>query len=414
MTRNPIQPSGENHFTKFGTFAIMTLGILWIFEVAAVGPAIGVIQAAFPGSTEAEAQYVMMGVYIGLAVACPISGRLALRFDKKTLTLIGLLITGVAGIMPAFMTSIQDIIFWRIITGLGAGIVVPMMTAIIADKSSGGHRTRIMGRAYAWGNVGSVIISTLVGIGMMVTWKMPFYSFSVMFVAFAICLFGLPKCPPSLQEISDANKNKEKVPLKGFMFFYLGTIAFFYCFNSFATTNIAFLVLQDGIVNPAMIGIIIAVLACSAAVGGALFPRFVAQVKSMYTPICIIFSGCGYIILQGAYTLPQYFLGFIVVGYAMGAMVPYLTNMVAVRSSSQREKDVAMGWANLGLPVGCFVCVPYGDFVKTLNPGTVYESDIRFLWAVIAVTMIAAGVATIFTRSKKLTARMLEETQMLA
>jgi len=410
-----MERSGENYFSKFGTFAIMAIACLWLFEVSAVGPALGVIQAAFPGSSEASIQVVMMGAYIGLAIASPIAGRLALRFDKKHLMLVGLLFYGIAGIMPSFATSVPDIILWRIITGFGAGIVVPMTSAIIADKASGGQRMHLMGHAFAWCNVGNVAIGVIVGLVMVITWKAPFYAFAAILVIFVISLFGLPNCPPSKIEnaAEAAGAPKEKVKLKGFMFFYMAALAYFYCANSFFTTNAAFLIFEDGIVNPAMTGIIIACMGVAAAIAGYIFSPLVKKVKSMYTPIMIVITAIGYIILAFAYTMPAMMLGSFVTGIAMGGMVPYLNNMVAVVSSNLREKDIAMGWANLGLPVGAFLCVPIGDFIKTLNTGSVMVSDIRALYITVAIAMIVTAVITLFTRSKKMTARMLDETAML-
>jgi len=413
-----MERSGENYFSKFGTFAIMAIACLWLFEVSAIGPALGVIQAAFPGSSEASIQVVMMGAYIGLAVASPIAGRLALRFDKKHLMLVGLLFYGIAGIMPSFATSVPDIILWRIITGFGAGIVVPMTSAIIADKSSGGQRMRLMGHAFAWCNVGNVAIGVIVGLVMVITWKAPFYAFAAILVIFVISLFWLPNCPPSkIENAADAanaaKAPREKVKLKGFMFFYMAALAYFYCANSFFTTNCAFLIFEDGIIDPAMTGIIIACMGVAAAIAGYVFSPLVKSVKSLYTPIMIIITAIGYFILASAYTMPAMMLGSFVTGIAMGGMVPYLNNMVAVVSTSLREKDLAMGWANLGLPVGAFLCVPIGDFIKTLNTGAIFASDIRFLYTMIAIAMVVTTVITLFTRSKKMTARMLDETAML-
>ena len=78
--------------------------------------------------------------FVAVLFFSAIAGKLSEYFDKKNILMLGLLIYGATGIMPAFATSIDQKMILRLIAGIGVGLVLPMTNAIIADHYLGNER----------------------------------------------------------------------------------------------------------------------------------------------------------------------------------------------------------------------------------------------------------------------------------
>ena len=95
-----------------------------------------------------------------------IYGKLADLFGRKPIFFIGLSIFLIGSILCGFATSMEMLIFFRLIQGLGAGAVMPIATTIIGDIYSTEERAKIQGYlSSVWGVsavLGPVIGGTIV------------------------------------------------------------------------------------------------------------------------------------------------------------------------------------------------------------------------------------------------------------
>ena len=164
-----------NHLTKFNAFSILLLAFCWLFEASAIGPALGEIAKAFPQASLLQIQNVMTAPLWTAIIVSVIAGKLAEYFDKKAIVLIGLLIYAVTGVLPIFVTNINQVIILRVITGIGAGLVLPMTNAMITVHYSGVDRERMFGLASSVSNIANVFVNVIVGFLITVSWKMTLY-----------------------------------------------------------------------------------------------------------------------------------------------------------------------------------------------------------------------------------------------
>ena len=109
--------------------AIMGTGFLGITVIA---PALGAITVYFKAS-EAEAQLLLSGFFLSMAISQLIYGPLSDIFGRRPFLLIGLLLYSIGGLLAGFAQSMEILISARIIQGLGAAAIVSIVRVIIND-----------------------------------------------------------------------------------------------------------------------------------------------------------------------------------------------------------------------------------------------------------------------------------------
>nr|WP_079912188.1 MDR family MFS transporter [Paenibacillus sp. 32352] len=159
------------------------------------------------------------------AVTTPIFGKLADLFGRKKVFLIGTSLFLLGSMLCGLSQTMQQLIWFRAIQGIGAGAVVPITFTIIGDIFTFEQRSKVQGMfSSIWGIAG--IFGPLVG-GFLVdyvSWHWIFY----MNLPFGIIsMFIIAK---SLQE--NLEKRKRKIDYGGAVTFTVGTTALLYALIS--------------------------------------------------------------------------------------------------------------------------------------------------------------------------------------
>lgn len=201
--------------SNFNVFTMLLIPFVWIYELSVVAPILGSVAAAFPNASTFELQLIVIMPFFTSIPMSVVAGKLAKKYDKKSLIIGGLLIYGIAGMAPFLAQTMNQILISRLITGIGVGLVLPLPNAMIAQYFTGTERQRMLGLATSVANIANVLDSIAVGFILLLGWNYPFLCFSVCLIIMVIAIFGLPKSPPVLQEAAVANhlpsKNIPKV-----------------------------------------------------------------------------------------------------------------------------------------------------------------------------------------------------------
>ena len=105
-----------------------------------------------------------------------IYGKLADLFGRKPILFIGLTIFLVGSILCGFATSMEQLILFRLIQGLGAGAVMPIATTIVGDIYTTEERAKVQGYlSSVWGI--SAVLGPAIGGGIIYyfTWEYVFW-----------------------------------------------------------------------------------------------------------------------------------------------------------------------------------------------------------------------------------------------
>src|SRR3712207_345429 len=155
MTDSPASPSNGNGSAPKSSgsgldrqlmlvASVVVLGaIMSILDVTVVNVAINTLAQEFD-TTLPTIQWVATGYTLALATVIPLTGWAADRFGTKRLYMISLALFVLGSMLSGIAWSAESLIFFRVLQGLGGGMVMPAGMKIMT-RAAGPHRVgRIM------------------------------------------------------------------------------------------------------------------------------------------------------------------------------------------------------------------------------------------------------------------------------
>lgn len=136
--------------------------------------------------------WVGAGYLLASTVTVPVFGKLADRSGRKPILLLGITLFVLGSLLCGLATSIELLIVYRVIQGLGAGAVQPIVLTIIGDLYTPAERGRVQGLFGAvWGS--AAVAGPLLGGALVhaVSWPWVFWiNLPFGAVAMAVLMFA--------------------------------------------------------------------------------------------------------------------------------------------------------------------------------------------------------------------------------
>lgn len=373
--------------TKFNVFTILLIPFVWIYELSVVAPILGSVGEAFPNASTFQLQLVVIMPFFMSIPFSVIAGKLAKRYDKKNLVVIGLLIYGIAGIMPFFAQTMPQILICRLITGIGVGMVLPLPNAMIAEHFTGTKRERMLGVATSVANIANVLDSIAVGFILTLGWRYPFLCFTVCLVIMLVAVAGLPKFPArndstAVEEHHVPAKQIPKIAYVLVIFMSINWLLF-----AFNITNMALFMTQEKFGTPWLIGLAICFPGFASIFAGMLFPNFYHKTKNYIAPISILIYAAGFVAMYFTHGFGLQTVGNLLIGFGSGMLNPYLLNLTSQKVSKE-QRDAAYGLVTSGIHIG-YLSAPFVQLAIATISG---NETFRFLFGVSSVVLIIATI----------------------
>lgn len=151
---------------------------LTVMGAVMVAPILPKLAAEFAPVSPDAAQLVPLiatGPALAIALFAPVAGLLADRFGRKSMLVLGTLLYGILGAMPAFLNDLHAILLTRLAFGCAEAIVMTCCTTLIADYWTGEQRAKYINRQVVTiGIIGSIFF-VIGGIAGEASWRAPFY-----------------------------------------------------------------------------------------------------------------------------------------------------------------------------------------------------------------------------------------------
>src|SRR6266542_6473674 len=123
---------------------VVILGtIMTVLDLTIVNVAIPAVGAAFRAPVD-TIQWVMTGYMLAFATVIPVTGWAAERFGAKRLWLAALLLFLAGSVLAGAAWSAGSLITFRVIQGLGAGMILPVGQTILAQAAGPQRMGRVM------------------------------------------------------------------------------------------------------------------------------------------------------------------------------------------------------------------------------------------------------------------------------
>jgi EmrB/QacA subfamily drug resistance transporter len=148
MTTDPIKsipnPNEKNDPAVLKIAVILLVGGLApLFDTTMVNVAINTLTANLH-TTMADIQWVITGYLLAMSMTIPVSGWAVSRFGGKRMWLFSLGVFLCGSVLSALSWDVISLIVSRIIQGIGAGLIVPILMTLVAQAAGGKNLGRIM------------------------------------------------------------------------------------------------------------------------------------------------------------------------------------------------------------------------------------------------------------------------------
>ncbi|WP_405089261.1 DHA2 family efflux MFS transporter permease subunit [Micromonospora sp. NBC_01392] len=139
MTQQSVATSNKLDAAVLKVAGVVVLGaVMSILDVTVVSVAIPTFQREFDASY-ARVAWTMTAYTLALATVIPLSGWAADRFGTKRLYMVALALFTIGSGLCATADSIGELIAWRVVQGLGGGMLMPLGMTIMT-RAAGPHR----------------------------------------------------------------------------------------------------------------------------------------------------------------------------------------------------------------------------------------------------------------------------------
>src|ERR1700684_693403 len=197
------QPEGLDRETMIVAGVVLLGAIMSILGKTVVNAAIDPLAVAFHSSLT-TIQWVVTGYTLALAAVIPASGWAADRFGTKRLYMGSLVLFTLGSVMSGLSWSAGSLIGFRVLQGLGGGMIMPAVMTIMTKKAGPSRMGRVMG-VLGVPMLVAPIVGPILG-GWLVdsaSWRWIFFiNLAIGIIAFILALIVLdPDQPPPAQRL---------------------------------------------------------------------------------------------------------------------------------------------------------------------------------------------------------------------
>lgn len=327
----------------------LKIAILSVYFVqmgaGAVNPAVASIAKSFPGIPLTTILLVTTLSIVASVPATIISGRIAgSKVKYKTLLVLGMILFTLGGIGPYFtQSSFTMILAFRIVFGIGVGIVIPLGAALIIAFFDGDERNELMGLGGVASNVGGILFQLLGGFAASVSWGYSFLVHGLGIITLVLILF-LPE-PEKTQE----KQSKAKIP--GFVYFYAIGIFVVMVLIFPLLVTMSSVIETGGMGNAADSGMVLTMYTIGGMLAGFVFAKLFDILKQNTITVTLFLIAIAMACIAFGNTIVFMYMGATLGGIGIGIITPTIFILLGNKLPSAQvaiASGLIMGFMNVG------------------------------------------------------------------
>ena len=195
--------SGGIYTTMKNTNRLEIIGILslslMLTSTFAISSCLPEMMNTFHEYDRSSVEFLVSSTTFSVILMIALTPILSRYLSERFMIVSGLLIYGVCGTAPFFLTSYPMILASRIVMGLGVGMVNAKAVSIIGERFSGDLRSRLLGIRCSMETIGQTVLMFAVGQLLHLGWN---YAFLIYIAAFLILIIYLAFVPAKKQRQS--------------------------------------------------------------------------------------------------------------------------------------------------------------------------------------------------------------------
>lgn len=342
-SKNGLQTGTGATITLVTLIAIYSLSIVTSLPGLAVSPILAELQHAFPKSTEFELQMLESLPSLIIIPFILLSGKLSLYFSIRKLVLWGLALYTVSAIVYLLPISMGLMLFNSALLGIGAGMVIPFSTGLMAHYFTGSRRTQQLGYSSAISNFSLVIATAVAGYLADINWHLPFLVYSVSVVSLILAT-RMAKTKKTTDEVKAENTKNKKISVTSYLGgriktdWPLGLMIFYFIINIVILVipmNISIFMEHYKIGSSDLFGTLMSIFFLSITLPGFFINKLVGKEKDRNSLLWIGVTVIGVVFVM-YHTLWSIIVGIILMGLGYGVIQPLIYDRTSERTTTSR------------------------------------------------------------------------------
>lgn len=370
--------TGKGYMPLIVVAAILSLSLVVNLPGLAVSPMLGTLKQVFPHSTQLEEQLLTLLPNLLIIPCLLLGGRISLSNHKIAIITVALVIYAVSGIAYLFAKSMLALIIISCCLGVGAGLLIPFSTGLIADVFTGQYRMRQMGYQSAISNMTLVVATFVVGWLSKGNWHMPFLVYLIPLIPLAMTFF-LKRIPsadlngaPAKDDASAAQSVTVPAGVKvkdGLILSRMWAAIGLYFFVTFCVIILSYYapyVAEKEHLSSEFTGTITSVFFLFVFLPGFFLPQIIKVLKDSTMIVCLasIFLGLG--IFAAFPTAVGMMAGAVLMGIGYGTSQPLIYDKATFATVDPRKSTLVLSFILAGNYLAIVVAPVVIDFVRTL------------------------------------------------
>jgi MFS family permease len=338
---------------------ILSLSLVTVMSGAAVAPALGVIADYFSRANPLLIKLIITLPSLFIIFTSLLFSMISNRLSAKAIAIYGLLFYIIGGCGAGFVNNIYLLLVFRIILGIGVGLIMPLSTGLIAYFFDKNEQSKLMGYSSAMNNLGGIIATAISGFLVSLNWR---YSFTIYFLGLFVMMMVvwiLPKADLNKAKNSLDKKNIRKIsPYISAMFV---TMVIFYTLPS----NFAMIVTEENLVPTSLMGLLMSVQNIFAFITGLVLSAIIKKIGKHIKYFAAGMLILGFLSLSFTDNLLTVILGLIALGVGLGMLVPVLNAQISLNVDKEKMTS-AMALMSAMLYLGQFLSPVIIDGIQSL------------------------------------------------
>ena len=377
--------TGHGMITLTALLAIYSISMVTSLPGLAISPILGDLKNIFKDASDLELQMLESLPSFIIVPFILLAGRLSLKINKKRILIIGLSIFFGCSVIYPFSNSLWLLLVVSTLLGVGAGMIIPFSTGLIADNFTKRYRTRQLGIASSITNITLVLATFLAGVLANINWHYAFlvYCLSGISLLFAFKLNSAPPATPQrakpTNDIPISTNHNWPVALM-FLYYFITFIVLIYMET---------LKFKD----PDISGTYISVFFLAMTIPGLFINNIIGWLRSytnVYSSAAIALGFVLFLVKGGPVLLT---IGVILIGLGYGCMQPIIYDKT---STSTAESHATFALA-LVMAMNYMAIITY-PFILEILQG-IFSTDASYFPFLFST--ILAGIFAVFTYFKR-------------
>lgn len=275
--------------------------------------------------------------------------------SERKSVILGLLLTGIAGVIPFFIVSYPVILVSRIFIGVGIGFLNTRAISLIGERFSGNMRSKLLGFRVSAETIGQTVLTLAAGQLLLVSWQAPFLIYLTAFLILGLYLVYGPKDTlPASDDLPVAEaQSAAKLTRKQVNYVLVNTLFLGILISISVSTilRIPSLLVEQDIGTVLVANRTLSLFMFAGFLAGLCFGSFVVKFGRYILPVFLVISSLGLGLLVLSQTIIFSLLGAFLAGFALTICVSCVFNNLSeniTKEALNTANSIVLVGSNLG------------------------------------------------------------------